>query len=156
VLLILLGVAGIAWRVCRWNQDKIHFLYLGYLVTATLIGILLFNVPNMVTRQGINWWVDYCQPNVFYGLISWYVFSIVSMYLAPKKYLIASCFGVFAPFLYLPGFLFMAEAGTLEALAPQFYLMKCLGITLGALSLGMLVVILCQKRKNTKLHQSPP
>jgi hypothetical protein len=122
-------------------------------VIAVFISGLLFSVPDMVTKQGIDWWVDDCQRNVFYGLITWYIFSIVSLYFAPKRFLIVSSFGVLAPIFYLPGALLMAEAGDIESLAPQFWMMKCVGITFGVLSLGMLVVVLWQKLKDRRLRQ---
>lgn len=157
VLAIFLGGAvSIAWRMVRWEYNRIHKSFFYYLGFSIILGIGFAALPWLILSRGpehgMDLWLVEAQPNTFYCLFAWFITSVTFMYLAPKRHLLVPFFSVFAVIADFILFLFMAEAGDFPALAPTFLIMRITGIALTILScLSFLLIALDQKKQKSQM-----
>lgn len=136
VLLVFFACAfAIACRLVRWEFNGVKGTYYCYLGLSVIVGIGFALLPNIVINRGMGWWWDSAQPNVFFGLLIWLVFSVFSTFFAGKRYLVVPLCSVLFIIVDLVAFLIMGEAGDIRTLSPQFFLMRVSGATLATLAL---------------------
>lgn len=153
ILTIFLGGAVcIAWRIVRWEFNRVHQSFYFYLGVSIIIGVCFALLPWLILSRGpvygMDLWTVEAQPNTFYGLFAWFIISVGFMFLAPKRHLLVPFFSVLAVIADFVLFLIVAEAGDFQTLAPTFATMRITGITLALLScLSFLLITLDKKAR---------
>lgn len=151
LLVLILAPFCFGYRLLKWNNRKTYPALPAFSGVSILLGVFLTNFPNIIIKNGWDWWMDTAQIYTFLGLLVWIVITVLVSFLTERRHCLTLFFSIACNILVVVLFAMWAEAGDLKSLSSHFEVMRIIGIVQAALA-GLALMLFLIERVVKRSH----